>query len=302
MTTNTTAAKAARRDVATEITETIVAELEKGVAPWVRPWDEAPLTPPTNATTGKTYRGVNVLLLWMSAARGDFADHRWLTFRQAKELGGTVRRGEKGTRIVFWRFVEREERNADGVLEKRTVGYCRNYTVFNVAQCDGLALEAQDRAPAELGAAERLAESVGASVSWGRARAWFSPQRDEIGMPARERFESPEACEATLLHELTHWTGHESRLARTFGKRFGDDAYAFEELVAELGAAMLCAELGVSGRLQHAEYLATWAKVLRADRHAIFTASRLAQNASAFLLSRESAGESEDDDTESDAA
>ena len=276
-----------RRDVAAEITETIVRQLEAGVAPWTRPWSspEASTALPSNAATGKRYRGVNVMLLWATASEAGYGDSRWLTFKQAKELGGHVKKGEKSTRVVYWRPIERTEENDVGEKSTREVWICRTYNVFNVEQCEGLDLaDAAPSAAAEPGAAERVAADKGARVLWGGDRACYSRALDQIRMPRRDRFESDAACDATLLHELVHWTGHEARLARQFGKRFGDDAYAFEELVAELGAAFLCAELGVTGQLQHAEYLGHWAKVLEADRHAIFTASRLAFQAAELLL------------------
>lgn len=287
-----------RTDIATEITERIVAALERGVAPWVMPWTPT-LRVPSNAHSGKAYRGVNVLLLWMAAEQAGYGDSRWLTFKQALDLGGHVKKGEKGTRIVFWQFNEREETNEDGAIETRKSAWCRFYTVFNVSQCEGLGLPGVEGPRGEPGVAERVAAQAGARVLYGQSRACFWPDRDVIGMPERERFEAAEAFEATLLHELTHWTGHKSRLAREFGKRFGDQAYAFEELVAELGSAFLCAELGVEGRLQHAEYLGQWAAVLKADRRAIFTAARLAQQASEYLLAR---GEASEDAEESEDA
>lgn len=281
-----TKSQKSRRDVAAEITETITRQLEAGVAPWVRPWTSpgASTALPSNATTGKRYRGVNVMLLWATASEAGYGDSRWLTFKQAKELGGHVRKGEKSTRVVFWRPIERTEESDAGERETRKVWICRTYSVFNVEQCDKLDLDSLETTAAEPGAAERIAAGCGAEVVWGGDRACYSRTTDRIRMPCRERFASESACEAALLHELTHWTGHESRLGRQFGRRFGDDAYAFEELVAELGAAFLCAELGVAGQLQHAEYLGHWARVLEADRHAIFTASRLAFEAVELLL------------------
>ena len=281
-----TKSKKSRRDVAAEITETITRQLEAGVAPWVRPWMSpgASTALPSNAATGKRYRGVNVMLLWATASEAGYGDSRWLTFKQAKELGGHVRKGEKSTAVVFWRPIERAEDNDAGERETRQVWICRAYRVFNVEQCDGLDLDGLEPTATEPGAAERIAADRGAEVVWGGDRACYSRTTDRIRMPKREHFATEAACEATLLHELTHWTGHESRLGRQFGKRFGDDAYAFEELVAELGAAFLCAELGVAGQLQHAEYLGHWARVLKADRHAIFTASRLAFEAAELLL------------------
>jgi hypothetical protein len=167
-----------------------------------------------------------------------------------------------------------------------------------VEQCDGLSLEALTAPahPAETGTvADEVARLAGAKVVRGGDRAFFSPSADVVNVPVLAAFRTPAEYDATLLHELTHWTGHEKRLARTFGKRFGDSAYAFEELVAELGAAFLCARLGVVGQLQHAEYLGHWAKVLKADKHAIFTAAREAEKACGLLLPVEEEGEEDAD-------
>ena len=273
-----------RRDRMHELTERIAAALEAGVAPWVKPW-RVPM--PQNAVSGRRYQGANVVLLWIAMEDAMHADARWLTFKQAKQEGGHVRKGERGTPVVFWRFVHKQETNAEtGELEDRSFGVCRTFTVFNVAQCDGLEhlAPASARAAAAPGVAERLAAHVGAKVTVGGTVAGYAPKADRIRMPARHHFEAPERHEAVLLHELVHWTGHESRLGREFGERFGEDAYAFEELVAELGAAFLASELGLEGQLRHTEYLAHWAKVLRADRYALFTASRLAQDAAEHLL------------------
>lgn len=286
----------AARDVCSEMTAKIVAALEAGVAPWVKPWNGdggAPLASglPRNAVTGRPYHGGNVLVLWCAG----FSDPRWLTFKQALALGGCVRKGERGTTVCFWAPVSGKKAtdaapDAEGG-EETTAGrkrlMCRAYTVFNVSQCDGLTLDAETpAAPAELGVADNVAARVGAKVTRGGARAFYSPSADAITVPVRAAFTDEGAYDGTLLHELTHWTGHKSRCDRDFSKskRFGDDAYAFEELVAELGAAFACAHLGVVGRLQHTEYLGHWAKALKADRFAIFTAAKLAEQACALLL------------------
>ncbi len=279
-----TSSKAYRRDVASEITETIVARLESGVPPWLSPWSSARVSTvlPRNAATGESYRGVNVMLLWVAATEGGYADARWVTFKQAKALGGGVRRGEKGTTVVYWR---REGHGPAGGSSPSERWFCRTYHVFNVEQCDGLGVGAGPAvALSAPGTAERIAAENGARIVRSEDDACFSVEQDLICMPAPERFESGAAAEATLLHELTHWTGHPTRLDRRHGERFGNEAHAFEELVAELGAAFLGAELGIEGRLRHAEYRGRWARILDADRHAIFTACRLAFQAVALLI------------------
>ena len=292
--------KTTRRDVAAEITAQLVAKLDQGVAPWVRPWA---IPMPRNHATGRAYRGANVVLLWAAMDARGYRDARWLTFKQALDCDGHVRRGEKGTQIVFWRFTEIEKQDATtGETRKVTIPFARFHTVFNVEQCDGLNASAGlDAEPATLGA-EVLATRAGVSVSFGGTRAFYAPDSDRIQIPAREHFASGDAFEAMLLHELVHWTGHEHRLARDLRHRFSSEAYAFEELVAELGSAFLCAHLGITGRLQHAEYLASWARVLRDDKHAIFTAARLAQEATAYLLGADSDASEKDDAGEAQAA
>lgn len=299
------AKQTAKRDVAAEITAKIVEALESGAAPWVRPWKSgvgpdvgmAGASIPSNASSGRCYRGVNVFILWATAFRFGYSDARWLTFNQARNLGGSVRKGEKGTQIVFWKWTVRDE----GLPTEKRIPMARAFTVFNVEQCDGLELEAA-APPVEhvLGAADRVAEQAGARVVRGGDVACYSRGADFITVPVAEAFVDAGAYEATLLHELTHWTGHASRLDRQFGKRFGDDAYAAEELVAELGAAFLCARLGIQGKLQHTEYLAHWAKVLRADKYAIFTAASAAEKAAALLLPEPS--EASETEEESEAA
>lgn len=251
------AAKTAPRDLCAEITAKLVEQLEKGVAPWVKPWSGDGGVPvlsglPRNGATGRAYHGANVLVLWASG----FSDPRWITFQQALALGGSVRRGEKGQTICYWTSVAKktEEAPADGEeATSRTRLICRAYTVFNVTQCDGLSLDAPPVAApvTDVSVADAVAARVGARVTIGGERAYYSPSSDAIGMPAVKSFVDVSSYDAILLHELTHWTGHESRLDRDFAKskRFGDDAYAFEELIAEIGSAFACAHLGVTGRL-----------------------------------------------------
>jgi len=269
---------ATTKDTIAEVTARLVEQLENGVAPWVKSWDGAGTVGfPVNAISGKRYHGANVVILW---SRG-YSDTRWLTFNQARSVGGSVRRGEKATQIVFWRFVKKNE----GTDQESSFAVAKTFSVFNVAQCD-LPEGALDVASTSLVSttADELAARAGAVVRRGEPGAFYSPAGDTIGMPALDAFASPADYDSTLLHELTHWTGHASRCARTFGKRFGDSAYAAEELVAELGAAFMCALLGVEGKLQHAEYLGHWAKLLKADRYALFTAAREAEKAVEFLM------------------
>jgi len=277
-------------DLYAETTARIVAALERGVAPWVRPWALGADTLPMNAGSQRPYRGVNVLLLALENEAHGYPRNRWLTYRQAAELGGQVRRGEGGTTIVFWRL--RKAATADPVddppdVTERVIPLLRAYTVFNVAQVDGLpAALTEVAAPAWApeAKAEALLADSGALIRHGGAKAYYCPGTDDVHLPPRHLFASADRYYNVALHELTHWTSHESRCDRQLGKRFGDDAYAAEELIAEMGAAFLCAHCRIDGELRHADYLASWIKVLRTDMRAIFVAATKAQQAADYLL------------------
>ena len=286
----------ARRDLYRNVTESVIAALEDGTVPWVRPWratgKSASALRPDNASTGRAYSGINILLLWSALFDNGWATSRWLTYRQALKLGGHVRRGERGTGVFYAdRFVpkaERERAEREGTVA-RSIPMLKSYTVFNVAQCEDLPETATpDTDPPnreELSdEARALIEATGADIRHGGERAFYRRREDFIQMPAFSAFPQPLDYVRTLLHELTHWTGHPDRLDRQFGKRFADEAYAREELVAELGAAYLCASLGLEPTLQHASYIDSWLEVLRRDHQAIFLAASLASRASDHLL------------------
>ncbi len=280
-----------------EITATIVAELEQGVAPWVKPWKSGPggKCLPCNAATYRSYRGVNVLTLWSAALGSGYPLPRWLTFRQAQELGGHVRRGEKGTPIVLVKQMTVAGERDDGTAQAsedgaRQVTFLRYFWVFNVAQVEGLpphlyATPSPEPEGERHGRAEAFLSALGADVRHGGDRACYVPSLDCVMLPMYGAFEGPEHYYATSLHEHAHWSGHPSRLDRDLSGRFGSQAYAAEELVAELTAAFLCAELGIEGRLRHAEYIGHWLELLRSDAKAIFTAASRASQAADFLRS-----------------
>ena len=279
-------------DTYTRITSRIVTALEHGVRPWTQPWNGAGAVTRPLRHNGKPYSGINVLVLWCSAMERGYSSPTWMTFKQAFELGGCVRKGETGTHIVHAGAHTVTETDDAGKASEHAYRYLKSYAVFNIAQID--ALPAQYTAKAEpqrenqaerIHRAEHFAAATQASIRHGGHKAYFAPQPDHVQMPPFEAFHDAESYYATLLHELTHWTGHTARLNRSFGKRFGDDAYAAEELVAELGAAFLCADLGIAlePREDHASYLAHWLKVLKADKRAIFTAASHAQRAADFL-------------------
>ena len=286
-----------RQDVYTRITATIVAELEKGTRPWVRPWSAGHaagrITRPLRHN-GEPYSGINVLSLWASASVQGFAAPIWMTYRQATEFNAHVRKGEKGSPVVYANALVRTEKDAaTGDDVERAIPYLKGYTVFNVEQIEGLpahfyALDTQPRLdpPARIDRAEQFFAATGAALSHVGSQAYYRPSTDCIVLPMFEAFRDAETYYATLAHETTHWTSHASRLARDFGsKRFGSEGYAVEELVAELGAAFLCADLDLTlePREDHASYIANWLKVLKDDNRAIFTAASHAQRAVDFL-------------------
>lgn len=275
-----------KSDIYQTITDKIIAALENGSAPWVKPW--ASLGAPRNAITGREYSGINTVLLAMT----DYSSNQWLTFQQARQAGGNVKKGEKGTTVVFFKpLTIKEKAELQGDDKEKVIPLLRTFTVFNTQQIEGLpekfTLAAQPQISnfEDNDAAENLLNQ--AEIQYGMNRACFIPSLDKIHLPNKTEFKSIPDFYATSLHELTHWTGHKSRLARDFSGRFGDAAYAFEELVAELGAAFLCATSGVDGQLQHDSYIASWLKVLKNDKKAIFTAAAAARKASEFLNQQE---------------
>lgn len=282
-----------KTDLYERVTAQIVASLEQGVRPWLKPWstDNAMAPGLPRRGTGEAYRGMNILMLWGAAFDHGFRSPTWLTFKQALEHGGAVRKGEKGSKVVYAGSLTRSEADDAGNEAERRIPYLKEYTVFNVEQIDGLpARFAVTESPAwpvfeRIEAAELFAAATGAAIRHGGARAFYSPSTDQVQMPPREAFRDAIGYYGVLAHELTHWTGHPSRLARTFGKRFADKAYAFEELIAELGAAFVAADLGLTQepREDHAGYLSHWLDILKADKRAIFTAASQAQAAADFL-------------------
>lgn len=278
-----------KRDIRQEVTDTIIEALESGTAPWVKGWSGgAAMDMPRNGATGRQYNGVNVLLLWISAHANGYGSNEWMTYKQTQGIGGQVRKGEKSTMVTFWKIVEKKD-DAGEIIDR--FFFLKHFNVFNRDQIDGLpVVEAPE---VELTEAERhertdaLIEATGASISWGDARAAYSPASDSIRMPAIEQFDHEEQFYSTALHELTHWTGHKSRLGRELSTGFGGEQYAREELIAELGSAFVCAELGIDGRLQHAEYIGSWIKILKEDKGAIITAASKARKAADFLMAFE---------------
>jgi antirestriction protein ArdC len=291
-----------------QVTDRIVAMLETGVRPWAKSWTGADGVTINGAmvrplrSCGTPYTGINVLNLWAAATMRGMRGRHWMTFNTAKEKGGSVRKGAKAE-LAFYvgKHTVTEERN--GQEQERDITFLRCYCVFNVDEIDGLPAHyyPDGEAPApvieagRIPAADAFLSGTGAMIHHsGGNRAFYSPSRDYIEMPFFAQFIEPEAYYSTALHELVHWSGADDRLARGLGmaKRFGDSAYAAEELVAELGAAFACSDLGLSAepREDHASYLANWLAVLKADNKAIFKAATLAEKAATYLKGLQPAG------------
>ena len=289
----------ARRDrtnLYSEITGKIIAELEAGRVPWVQPWGtsaaKAPLGLPKNAFTDRQYSGINVLLLWGAVIERGFSGQSWLTFRQALSLGGNVRKGERGTTVVYAdRFVpEDEKRRARETGEDaRTIPFLKRFTVFNTDQCENLPEDVAITAPpVPTGLiephVEALIAATGIDFRIGGNWAFYVPAHDYVQVPPPQAYFEPINWHRTALHEMGHATGHVSRLGRDFSGSFGTKKYAFEELIAEITAAFCCASLGIAPTVRHADYIGSWLEVLREDNRAIVRAASQAGKAADWLL------------------
>lgn len=282
-------------DVMTDVVTELVAQIEAGAGDWSMPWRTMPAGVPTNAATGVAYRGGNVLALSLAAARRGWGN-RWATYRQWEGRGAQVRQGEAGTRGIRWNvkpgdtITEQDPDTGETVTLQTAdrVTSARAFVVFNAAQVDGdpNPPTAAGRTPLERDQhAEAFFTAVPATVRWGAGNPCYRSGTDDVVMPAFDSFTTAPDAYATLAHELGHWTGHPTRLARTFGRRFGDDTYAAEELVAELSAAFTCALVGIDtvARTDHASYLAHWCRMLRAQPAILWTVAAKAQAASDHL-------------------
>jgi len=312
-----------------QVTARIISELEGGRLPWVQPWGKpgegtgcAPALP-RNALSGRHYSGINILLLWAEVIAKGYPSQRWLTFRQALEAGGTVRKGEHGCMVVYAdRFIPQAEKaraqdSSEGETDKasvrrtdarraRAVPFLKRFTVFNVAQCEGLDEQiVVDPDPVPEWEIVPIAEEVivasGVDFRVGGDKAYYMPSLDVVQVPPQPTFFEQINYYRTCLHELTHATGHASRLARDLANGFGSPGYAREELIAEMGSAFLCASLGIVPTVRHADYLGRWLAVLREDSRAIFRAARAASLAADWLLERHRASRDCDGGTKRDA-
>ena len=285
-------------EVMADVAARLVAAMEAGAGDWSMPWRTiGDRGWPTNAVTGARYRGGNVLALAMATVQRGYPTAQWATFKQWASCGGQVRRGERGSHAIFWHITTTlataegddsasAEDSSDDVASAGRVGWARSFTVFNAAQVD----HADPTDPTDTAVGADLATdgwfaAIPATVIVGGDRAYYHPAADTVHVPALELFDSPDAAYATRAHELAHWSGHPDRLAREFGRRFGDRAYAVEELVAELSAAFTCATVGIAtvARLDHAAYLAHWCQILREQPNVLWTVASRAQAATEYL-------------------
>jgi antirestriction protein ArdC len=283
------------KDVYSRVTERIIADLEKGVRPWMKPWNAGNaagrITRPLRHN-GQPYSGINILMLWASGMEQGFTAPYWMTFKQAQEFGAHVRKGEKSSLVVYANKITVTESNKEGEEAEREIPFMKGYAVFNCEQIEGLperyyAKPEPRFSPIQrIDHAEKFFASTRADIRYRGGRAYYALDADYIQLPPIEAFESAESFYATLAHETTHWTRHASRLDRDMGRKaWGDEGYAREELVAELGAAFLCADLEITPEVRedHASYIASWLEALKGDKRAIFSAAAHAQRAADFL-------------------
>jgi len=285
-----------RANLYDEITSNIIAELEEGRLPWVKPWgssgSSAPLAMPKNAATGRSYSGINVLILWGAVVARGFSCQSWLTFRQALSLGGNVRKGERGTTVVYAdRFVPNDEkrRARETGEDVQAIPFLKRFTVFSTDQCEGLPDDLATAPPPVpegliLPEVEALIRASGADLRLGGDKAFYAPALDYVQVPRPEAYFEPINWHRTALHELGHWSGHATRLGRDLTGSFGSKKYAQEELVAELCAAFTCATLGITPTVRHADYIGSWLDVLREDNRAVVRAASAASKAADYLL------------------
>ena len=289
------AKKTAKRDLYQEVTDKLIAAIEAGTAPWQRPWEHvASAGLPMNGSSERHYNGVNALLLMMTAQAEGYADNRWFTFKQASDMGAKVRKGSKSTPVYFFKMLdtkgaEVQEAGAREGKQPRQIPFLTEYRVFHASQIEGIeALAQPTRNWTPLQAVQQLVERMQPDIRYGGDRAFYAAGqgRDFIGLPHEGAFPSAAAFAGTLAHELGHWTGAEHRLNRKFGK-WGTDAYAAEELRAEICSACLCAELGIATPMDnHAAYIDSWVKKLREDKFEIFRAAKDARKMVDYLTGR----------------
>ena len=285
-----------KQDVYSRVTSKIIFDLEKGNLTWLQPWQAGHVAGSVSRplrSVGIPYRGVNILMLWAAAMEGNYYCPIWLTYKQAQEIGGQVRKGEKGALVVYANTFSKTTTTEKGEEIEEAIPFMKGYTVFNAEQIDGLPAhfyaktEPVHETPLERKEhLERFFSGTGANIRHGGSSAFYRISDDFVQMPQLQTFRDAESYYAVAAHEITHWTRHKSRLDRDLGrKRFGDQGYAMEELVAEMGAAFLCADLGITPEIRedHAAYISSWLNVLKRDKRAVFSAAGHAQKAVDYL-------------------
>ena len=295
----------AKRDTYQIITNKIIAALEEGTRPWFQPWGAAgaPIRPLRH--NGVPYRGINTVLLWMAAQENGYSSPYWMTYKQGQELGGQVRKGERSSLVVYAGAIERTEQTSEGDEIERRIPFMKGYSVFNADQIDGLPahfyakIEPQGEPKERIAHADAFFANLGADIREGGNRAYYRIDEDFIQLPPFSAFVSAEAHAATLAHECCHWTRHPSRLDRDLGRKsWGDEGYALEEIVCELGSVFVAADLGLAAepRDDHAAYIASWISILKNDKRAIFQAASHAEKAVAYLHSLQPNADTEADE------
>jgi len=283
-----------KKDIYKKVTDSIIEQIEGGVLPWVQPWTSKGLTAglPINAISNNAYSGINVLILWAYGINNGYQSGKFLTFKQAKKLGGGVKKGEHGVKISYAdKFIPKKERK-QAESEGRNpfaIPFLKAYTLFNIEQCENLPDDLYESAVdlpdcEKIESAEKIMADSGARIVIQGGKAFYMPSSDYIQLPPQPAFPVQSDYYCTAFHELGHWTGHKSRLNRKSGTKKGDTGYAFEELVAEITSAFICATLGIQPTVRHADYIASWLVVLKNDKRAIFKAASLATKAAKLLL------------------
>lgn len=300
-----------KKDIYQEITNRIIKDLEEGTPVWEKPWENGFTGFPKNEFSKCFYSGINTIILW--TRQGDIGadSSQWVTFRQAQNLGGQIKKGEKASRIIFYKKItvpeheeekgekqekqkggnpKQEKKKEEGNSQEKEISIIKPHPVFNLSQTKGLehlvkAPDEKEQTFKDEKEAEELLKKVQAKIKLANfSKAFYTPSEDKISMPRKSQFKTKEGFYSTLFHELSHWTGHPSRLNREINNKFGTKAYAFEELVAEISASFLCCHFGFRYSTQHSAYVKSWVKLLKEDKKAIFKASSLAQKATQFIL------------------
>ena len=277
-----------KKDIYQEVKNQIISDLEKGLPVWEKPWKKGFMGFPTNVFSKSFYSGVNTLILWLRQSNTGFETFQWITFLQVKKLGGSIKKGERTTQIVFYKKLVITDKETE---EEKTIPMLKTHAVFNLSQTKGLehlikkSSSKEEPLFQDVEKAEQLIKQSKADISFAPIdRACYQPTEDKILMPKKEQFKTQEGFYSTMFHELTHWTAHKSRLDRPIKNKQGSKAYAFEELIAELSASFICCHLGFEYSTQHSAYIKDWLEVLKEDRKAIFKASSQAQKATEFIL------------------